>query len=145
MRDLVRLNETEVSEKSNSDGFTFWVPIPLFPIPFRLDWLPRLTNINPISELTPNYLPANWCKTHWHFILLQEKEMGPLNWLSLSKHSTKHLSEFLFPSPQSKHCFCWERTATLFCIAAQYFMPLSATHPPIKANSSPPVPETHFR
>lgn len=82
---MIRVSETEVAEKANSDGFTFWVPVPLFPIHCRLDWLWRLTDINPTSEITPDYLWNIWQpterKTDWHFILLQEKEIGPLNWL----------------------------------------------------------------
>lgn len=94
-----------------------------------------------ISRISASQLLQNSLAFH----PITEERNQPIEVASLSKHSTKHLCEFLFPSPQSKHCFCCERIATLFCSAAQYFVPLSATYPPIKANSSPPVPETHFR
>lgn len=154
MIDLVRLNDNSLWswdcwEGFNSEAFTFWIPVPLLLIHYRMNWLPRLTDINPTSELTPNYLKNIWqpteCKTHWYFTLLQEKEMGPLNWLLCLSTALLHLRKFLFPSPQSKHCFCSNRVAAVFSNAVQYFMPSSAIHPPIKASLSPPVLETQFR
>lgn len=71
--------------------------------------------------------------------------MGPVNWLLSLSTALLHLRKFLFPSPQSKHCFCSNSVAVVFCSAVQYFMPSPAIHPPIKASLSPPVPETPFR
>lgn len=69
--------------------------------------------------------------------------MGPLNWLLFLSTALLHLSKFLFPSPQNKHCFAaigqQQYSAVLFSTACHHLQYIllqkqAQAHPCLKPN-----------